>query len=84
MIKHIPSQADVDMLIDDEGNLFVFCKQIQKMWTAKLEPHELPSSAGAAILLTSGLKRLSEENRSVFEGIGMKAELIDSMFKKDL
>jgi hypothetical protein len=79
VLKHIPSNADLDILIDDNGNLFIFCRQINKVWADKLEAYELPTSVNKAVGTPKALKLMASTSRATLEEIGMDASAIDSL-----
>lgn len=79
MFKHIPSQADLDILIDDDGNLFVFCKQINKVWTGQLTPNNLPTSEQEARASGRALKEAARANAAILESVGVKPSIIAAL-----
>ncbi|CAG1014914.1 hypothetical protein [Geobacter sp.] len=81
MLKHIQSEADVDILVDDNGTLFVFCEKEQKAWTGKLTAVEWPTSKGAASKEIIALIKMADANRKTFERIGVNANILDNLLK---
>ena len=87
MVKHLPGNEDLDILIDDAGGLFIFCKELKKGWagTLKLEAFELPKSPSeaTAIAQTPGagtvMRKLAQSNQSVLAHMGFRSDVIDAL-----
>ena len=45
--KHIPSMDNIDILIDDDGCIFIFCRTQNKLWTGRFTAQEFPSDKTA-------------------------------------
>jgi hypothetical protein len=81
MLKHIPSEADLDLIIDDDGYLFIFCAQVNKVWTGKLTPGNLPPRDLKAREARQAFKKLAMDHGAMLKSIGVNANAIDTLIK---
>lgn len=84
-LKHIQSQADISILINDDGSLYIICEQAKKLWAGKLNVVEWPDEdtptppPGGA--LVQPLRELAISNRSFLEEVGMNSEMVNMLIK---
>ncbi len=80
MLKHLPSGGDLDIVIDDNGNLLIFCPTVKKVWFGgNLKSADLNQPADALRGAIPGLKDMVSTNRKMLEMVGMDTNIIDSL-----
>jgi hypothetical protein len=67
MMKHMDDGAELNMIVDDNGNLLASCSKCRKVWTGSLTPVESPLTTKRMELL---IRATAMKNPAVLEDIG--------------
>lgn len=81
-LKHIQSQADISILINDDGSLYIICEQAKKLWAGKLNVVEWPEEAAPtppSAEILQPLRELAISNRSFLKEVGMNNDMVDKL-----
>ena len=47
MLKHLEDEGDLNMIIDDDGNLLIVCPKCRTVWHGRFTPALLPGHPGS-------------------------------------
>lgn len=78
----IYNSANTAIIVNEDGELYIFSKEAKKVWTGKLEVQDLPeTSAGITANMIQPMKILANSNRSLLEDMGMGEDIIQAVLK---
>jgi hypothetical protein len=71
MLKHMDDGSELDMLVDDGGNMLLVCSGCKKVWTGKLA---LAQSDESSESVEAAFRVAMESRPAVFRDLGIDAE----------
>ncbi len=84
MLKHIPSGDDIDIVIDDDGNLYIICDKQGKVWTGKLTPNNIPKTTRQAAGVSPVIRQLALRDRLFLKSYGTSDAVIRKILEGDI
>ena len=66
MMKHTNDGAELNVIVDDNGNLLASCSKCRKVWTGSLTPVESPLATKRMELL---IRAIAMKNPAVLDDI---------------
>ena len=76
MMKHMQDGGDLNMLINDAGDLLLICSECKKVWTIKSTLVESPASVKKFEYM---FKTAMSINPSLMKDMGIDAKLITNL-----